>query len=58
MAAVAAASAALIGGTGQADEPSNQAGPPGEGGSATVYCWTSEPPQDDTIQMTCAAPSR
>jgi hypothetical protein len=39
----AMAAAALIGGTAHADEPPNQGGPPGEDGSATIYCWTSEP---------------
>jgi hypothetical protein len=47
LAAAAAASAALIGGAAQAGEPSNQGGPPGDGGSATSYCWSSEPAQDD-----------
>ncbi len=55
MAAAAAASAALIGGTAHADDPSNQGGPPGEDGSATIYCWTSEPPQDDASQLACTA---
>jgi len=54
LAAAAAASAALIGGAAQAGEPSNQSGPPGEGGSATSYCW-SEPPQNDASQVQCTA---
>ena len=54
-AAMAAASAALIGGTAHADEPSNQGGPPGEAGSATIYCWTSEPPQGDASRVVCTA---
>jgi hypothetical protein len=55
LAAAAAASAALIGGVAQAGEPSNQGGPPGEGGSATNHCWTSVPPQDDAGQVHCTA---
>jgi hypothetical protein len=43
LAAEAAASATLIGGTAQADELSNQGGPPGEGGSTTVYTGRHNP---------------
>ena len=54
MAAAAAASTALFGGTAQADVPPDQDGSSGEGGSATTYCSTSEP-QNDAGRVQCVA---
>jgi hypothetical protein len=55
LAAAAAASAALIGGLAQAGEPVNQGGEPGEGGSATNYCRTSVPSEEDNAVQACKA---
>jgi len=59
LAVAAAASAALIGGVAQADEPVYRGGEQGKPGTATVYwtlyCRTSGPPQDNVSQVLCTA---
>jgi hypothetical protein len=39
----------------QADEPVNRDGEPGEGGTGTVYCPPSVPPEDDASRVFCTA---
>jgi hypothetical protein len=53
LAVAAAASATLMWGVALADEPVNRGGAPGKPGSATSYCRTSVPPQDDASQVLC-----
>jgi hypothetical protein len=54
MVAAAAASAALFGGTAQADEPVNRGGEPGKPGTASNVCRSSMPPQGDPTSF-CVA---